>query len=320
MHPLERLFRPRSVAVLGASPDPAKPSYRFVEGLVDAGYRGAIHLINPRGGEAFGRPLLPSLERVDGEIDLVLSMLGPAQTPGAIAATARRGARFAVIFTAGFAEMSAEGAAQQAQMVADAHASGMRVVGPNCMGIFSLDCGLNLTGQLGLRRGPVGMISQSGNVGLTVWYEAPKLDIGFSKFIGFGNQADIPVHEYLDYMGQDPETGVVVMYLEGLQAGLGPEFVRVAREVSRVKPIGRSRAAGPRTPAARRGLTRPPSPAKRGSTGPPSGRPGSSRWTGWRSSCRWPRRSSAVRPSGAAASPSSAPAAGTRSWLPTPSS
>lgn len=250
MHPLERLFRPRSVAVLGASPDPAKPSYRFVEGLVDAGYRGAIHLINPRGGEAFGRPLLPSLERVDGEIDLVLSMLGPAQTPGAIAATARRGARFAVIFTAGFAEMSAEGAAQQAQMVADAHASGMRVVGPNCMGIFSLDCGLNLTGQLGLRRGPVGMISQSGNVGLTVWYEAPKLDIGFSKFIGFGNQADIPVHEYLDYMGQDPETGVVVMYLEGLQAGLGPEFVRVAREVSRVKPIVAIK--GGRTPNAGR--------------------------------------------------------------------
>jgi acetyltransferase len=113
----------------------------------------------------------------------------------------------------------------------------MRVVGPNCMGIFSLDCGLNLTGQLGLRPGPIGMVSQSGNVALTVWYEAPKLDIGLSKFIGFGNQGDIPVHEYLDYLGQDPETGVIIMYLEGLRTGLGPDFLAVARRVAWVKPV-----------------------------------------------------------------------------------
>lgn len=237
MHSLERLFHPTSVVLLGVSTTAGKSSYRFAEGLVNSGYRGTTYLVNPRGGDLFGRRLHRSLDEVGGEIDLVLNLLPPALTPATMAAAARRGSRFAVIFTAGFAEMGTDAAAAEARMIADARAHGMRVVGPNCMGIFSLDVGLNLTGQLGLARGPIGMISQSGNVGLTVWHDAPKLDIGFSKFIGFGNQGDIPVHEYLDYLGEDPDTGVIMMYLEGLRAGLGTDFLRVARRVAGRKPI-----------------------------------------------------------------------------------
>jgi acetyltransferase len=237
VHSLERLFHPRSVALLGVSTTAAKSSYRFAEGLIASGFAGDIYLVNPRGGELFGRPLRRSLDEVQGEVDLVLNLLPPAHTPAAMAAAARRGARFAVIFTAGFAEMSADAAGIEARMIADARAHGMRIVGPNCMGVFSLDVGLNLTSQLGLQRGPIGMISQSGNVGLTVWYDAAKLDIGFSKFIGFGNQGDIPVHEYLEFLGDDPETGVVLMYLEGLRSGLGPEFLAIARRVAARKPV-----------------------------------------------------------------------------------
>ncbi len=236
-HPLHRLFEPRHVALLGVSRDTGKAGYKFLRSLLDAGYQGRISLLGRQAGELEGLPIHTRADQLPGDIDVAFNLLGPAQTPEVLKAVAARGAAFSVVFTSGFAEMGAAGAALQEDMVRACNASGMRIVGPNCMGLFNLHLGLNLTEISPLPAGPIAMVSQSGNVGVTLWDQARKHDVGFSCFVGFGNQADIPMHEYIDYLGQHEPTKVITVYLEGLRPGSGDAFFETCARVSRVKPI-----------------------------------------------------------------------------------
>lgn len=236
-HPLQRLFEPRHVALLGVSRDTGKAGYKFLRSLLAAGYEGKISLLGREAGELEGLRIHTSAADLPDGIDVAFNLLGPAQTPEVLKAVAARGAAFSVVFTSGFAEMGAAGAALQDDMVRACNASGMRIVGPNCMGLFNLHVGLNLTEISPLPAGDIAMVSQSGNVGVSLWDQARKHDVGFSCFVGVGNQADIPMHEYIDFLGQHEQTKVITVYLEGLRPGTGDAFFETCARVSRVKPI-----------------------------------------------------------------------------------
>lgn len=236
-HPLHRLFKPQHVALLGVSRDRDKAGYKFLRALLDAGFSGRISLLGRQAGELEGHTIHTDAKDLPADIDVAFNLLGPAQTPAVLEAAAARGAAFAVVFTAGFAEMGEEGARLQADMVRACNAHGMRIVGPNCMGLFNLPWDLNLTEITPLPAGKVALVSQSGNVAVTLWDQARKHDLGFSCFVGFGNQADIPMHEYIDYLGQDDDTRVIAIYLEGLRTGSGDRFFEICSRVSRIKPI-----------------------------------------------------------------------------------
>lgn len=237
MASLEPLFRPRSIAVLGASQDPEKQGHRWFRSLLRSSFAGRVFAVNPKGGELLGHRVYADLAEIDDKIDLLLSTLSPDRTRDILLAAARRGTPFALLFTAGYAEMGPEGAELQRDLVRALRPHGMRIVGPNSMGLFNFEHGLDLKQEMNLPRGEVSVVSQSGNIMLTLWHEAPSWGLGFRICVHFGNQADIPVHEYLAYLGEDPGTKVILLYLEGLQRESGAEFVRVARKVSERKPI-----------------------------------------------------------------------------------
>lgn len=237
MHPLDTLFYPRSIAILGASTNPSRTGYEWFHTLYKAGYKGKIFPVNPKGGELFGYPFYKSYEDIKQPVDLVINLLSAANTAQSMETIGRCGAKNVVIFTSGFAEMGGTGKTLQDEMLAIAKQYNVRVVGPNCMGIANLDYGLNCTSLGFYPKGPIGLISQSGNVGITVAYDAAKYDIGFSKLIFFGNQSDLSIHEFLEYFGQDENTKVIAMYVEGIKSGLGKEFLDAAKKVSKIKPI-----------------------------------------------------------------------------------
>lgn len=234
---MKRLFEPKHVALLGVSQDKSKSGYEILRGLLACNYKGKISLLGRQGGELEGLPIYGSVDELPPDIDVAFNLLGPAHTPEVLAAVATRGTAFTVVFTAGFAEMGGEGAASEVALIERCRSKGMRIIGPNCMGIFNLPFGFNLTSLSGIPVGNVGLIAQSGNVSFTVWDQARKHDVGFSCFVSFGNQADIPVHDYVEYMGQDETTKVIAIYLEGLRPGNGMAFFDVCSRVSKIKPI-----------------------------------------------------------------------------------
>ncbi|WP_244458958.1 acetate--CoA ligase family protein [Roseomonas fluvialis] len=233
---LKQLFEPRHVALLGVSRRRDKAGYRFLKYLQDGGFPGTISLLGTEEGEMEGCRIYADPADLPRGIDLAFSMLGAEATMKTLPEVAAQGLGVAIVFTAGFAEMGGEGVAAQRELVRQCNALGTRIVGPNCMGMFNLPKQLNIS-RAKVARGGIGLISQSGNVGITLWDQSPLLDAGFSTFISFGNQADIGVHEYIAHMGDDPETGVIAAYIEGLQPGSGPAFLETCARVSRRKPI-----------------------------------------------------------------------------------
>lgn len=248
MSGLHKLFMPESVAIIGASSTPGKNGYFFTKELLEGGFRGKVYPINPKGGDIDGKyKIYKSLDEVDDAIDVALFLVNKKLVMKAVEDCANHGVKFGVMYSAGFAETGEEGKRQQKEMIDGANAKGMRIVGPNCMGISSNACHLNLTGEF-IPGGEIGFISQSGNLGFQLWNDAAKFwGTGFSHYIGFGNQADIFVHEYIDYLREDKNAKVIAIYLEGLKPGMGIEFIKSAAEAAKIKPVvllkgGQSRA------------------------------------------------------------------------------
>jgi acyl-CoA synthetase (NDP forming) len=239
MDAMRALFHPGSVAIFGSFSSADGYGCQFTRALLGGGYQGQIYPVNPRGGRFEDRLTIHSrLDEVEAPVDLAMIAVGPRAVKSVVEDCARHGVKVGVIFTAGFAEIGEEGAHTEALITALAREAGMRLVGPNCMSVFSAPAAMNLTSNPDIPIGHLGMLSQSGNVALSLWYDAARYnDVGFSKFIGFGNQADIAAHEYLAHLGDDPDTWAVLLYLEGLRPGLGGAFLDVARDVARHKPI-----------------------------------------------------------------------------------
>ena len=237
MSQLDSLFNPKNVVVFGVSPTRASGGNKILQELRDGGFKGPIYAIGRSEGEFEGTKIYASVNDLPEVPDLVFSAVGISRTPQALIDSAEAGARNAIVFTAGFAEMSVDGAETQRQMVKDCNERGMRVVGPNCMGIFHAKNSLNLTDLNGIPGGSIGLISQSGNIAHTLIDAAPDYGLGIAAFVSVGNQADISMSEYVDYMSDDPSVEVIVLYVESLQDGAGADFVNACRRAARKKPI-----------------------------------------------------------------------------------
>ncbi|MEE8138295.1 MAG: CoA-binding protein, partial [Thermoanaerobaculia bacterium] len=162
---LTPLLHPRSVAIIGASRDPTKRGHRVVRALQEAGYPGDIHLVHPDGGELLGLPVSPSIAELDAVPDLALICTAAVHVPDVVRACGERGIPGAIVLAVGFRESGEQGRALEEEVLSEAAASGLRLIGPNTSGLLSPAIGLNLVGSPPPRAGSLAMLSQSGNVG-----------------------------------------------------------------------------------------------------------------------------------------------------------
>ncbi len=233
---LDFLFRPKAVAVVGASREPGKVGHTVLENLLSAGFRGAIYPVNPKAQEILGLKAYPSVSAIPGEVELAVIAIRAPLVPQVIEECGKKGVRAAVILSAGFRETGREGAQLEREVLTKAQKFGLRIVGPNCLGVLDTYARLNVTfAAVKPLRGAVGFFSQSGALCLHLleWSRAEK--VGLSRFVSLGNKCDVSEVECLRALGEDPHTRVILGYLEGIDDGRA--FVEVAREVSRKKPV-----------------------------------------------------------------------------------
>ena len=235
---VERVLRPRSVAVIGASRRPGSFGGAAFRHALDNGFRGELYPVNPNADFIGSRRASASVKETPGPVDLAIVAV-PAETVPAVAREcAEAGVAALVVITAGFAEAGAEGAARLAELLEACRATGMRLVGPNSMGVVNSDPSIALTGTFGradVPAGSVGFVSQSGAFGAAAIDGMSRRGIGLSAFVSLGDKADLSSNDVLQYWEQDPATQVVALYLESF--GNPRKFGRVARRVARAKPV-----------------------------------------------------------------------------------
>jgi acyl-CoA synthetase (NDP forming) len=232
---IDALFHPRSIAIIGA-PRGMKAGAVFLIGLLDQGFPGPIYLVNPRASEINSIKTHPSIEDIPGPVDLAIILVPSAQALKAVRDCAAKGVKGAVLFTAGFKETGTrEGQALEEEMVRAARAAGMRLIGPNGMGLYCPKTGLSFFPGVSREPGPVGIISHSGSLANILGGIAPGKGIRFSKVISSGNDCDLTAADFLSYLGQDPDTGLIGGYIEGIKDG--PYFLNSLKQASRKKPV-----------------------------------------------------------------------------------
>jgi len=231
---IDVIFNPRSVAVIGASTDPEKWGNLMAKSLVESEYSGDLYLVNPRGEEVHGMKTYPSILDVEDPVDLAIIGIPASRVKDAVRDCVEKGVRGVIIVTAHFGEYSDEGKDAEKEISVIVGESSTRIIGPNCIGVCNSSINLN-TAFSPLPPGVFAFLTQSGNIGLEISYFAEKRGLGFSKFASFGNQVDVLFHELLDYVKDDPDTHAIFLYIEGLKDGR--EFLRVAREATRKKPV-----------------------------------------------------------------------------------
>jgi acetate---CoA ligase (ADP-forming) len=255
---MRAMLAPRAVAVVGASRDRGTVGGQLFHNLLAAGFEGPVYPVNPRAEVVQSVLAYPSVLDIPGPVDLAVVVVPAAGVVQAARACAEKGVRGLVVISAGFAETGPDGAERQRELLLVCRDAGMRLVGPNCLGIVNTapEVSLDATfGPLLPERGRVGFMSQSGALGLAIIDYANALGLGLSSFVSVGNKADISGNDLLDYWEEDPGTEVALLYLESF--GNPRKFARVARRVGHVKPIvavksGRS-AAGARASSSHTG-------------------------------------------------------------------
>lgn len=247
-------FRPQAVAVIGASRNAQSIGSRVLHNLVRTGFAGPVFPINPHARSIASIPAYPSIGDVPCPVDLAVIAVPQPLVMGVVDECAAKGVRALVILTAGFAETGPEGRALQEQLVEKVRGHGMRMVGPNCLGMLSMDPAVNLNATfapVAPLPGRVAMSSQSGALGLSILESAKELGLGFSSFVSIGNKADVSSNDLMQFWEDDPQTDLIVLYLESF--GNPRRFGRLARRVSRKKPILAVKSG--RTTAGRRAAT-----------------------------------------------------------------
>jgi len=235
--PYQALFEPRSIAFIGASAGVTKWGFNILHHLYKGGFSGAIYPVNPQGGDWFGRRLYRSLADVPRPVDLAVIVVPKELVPGTMRECAAAGIRSAVVITAGFSETDAKGAALEREVVAIARESGIRIVGPNTMGVFSAypSTVQAVMMSTSITPGSVAVVSQSGNLGTSMTYRFTRREIGISRLISSGNEADLKIEDYLEFLETDDRTKIICLYVEGLRDGR--RFFETARRVALKKPI-----------------------------------------------------------------------------------
>src|SRR6516225_1117470 len=245
--PLDVFFAPKTVAVVGATENPGSVGRTILWNLVTSPYGGTVFPVNPKRANVLGIKAYPSITAIPEQVDLAVVVTPPPSIPGIIRECGENGVQGAVVISAGFKEIGAEGAALEEQVLAEARQAKIRVIGPNCLGVMAPLTGLNATFATTIARpGSVGFISQSGALCTAVLDWSLKEMVGFSAFISVGSMVDVGWGDLIYYLGNDPKTKSIVIYMESI--GNARSFLSAAREVALTKPIiiikpGRSAAA-----------------------------------------------------------------------------
>ncbi len=235
MRDLSGLLFPKSVAVVGASQNPDTVNHAIFKN-VTSGFPGPIYAINPKYQEVLGRPCFPRLEDLPEPVDLVVIAIPARLVNQVLLSCGKLGIRNIVVISAGFKEAGEEGARREQELVRIAREYDLNVLGPNCFGLISTRVGLNTTfAPRGAQPGDVAFMSQSGAFCSSVLDWAWEEGLGFSQFVSLGNKAVLNEVDFLQAFAADPQTEVIVAYLEGIADG--PRFLEVAREVTRTKPV-----------------------------------------------------------------------------------
>jgi acyl-CoA synthetase (NDP forming)/RimJ/RimL family protein N-acetyltransferase len=235
---IQRLLTPRSVAVIGASRSRDKVGHALVRNLVRGGFTGPVYAVNPDATAVSGVPAYPTVRDVPGEVDLALVAVPADAVADVVLDCAARGVKGLVVVSAGFAETGPDGRERQGELVRIARSHGMRVVGPNCLGIVNTDPAYSLNASMVPvvpPPGRVGFFSQSGALGIAILEAVAARGLGLSTFVSAGNRADVSGNDLLQYWHDDPATEVVLLYLESL--GNPRKFSRLARMVAAEKPV-----------------------------------------------------------------------------------
>jgi len=235
-HPLDPFFKPKSVAMVGATEAAQKIAGRRWKTLVEGGFAGSLFPIHPRAESIRGHKAYRDLKEVPEPIDLAVVVVPAEAVEGVAQDCLDLNVGGVVLISGGFSESGPEGKAREADLVARMRAAGTRMVGPNCAGLASVPAKMNITG-FDVPAGRVGLISQSGNLALNLSFLAGQTGGGFSRQVTIGNTADLGVVELTDFLLHDPETEVVLIYLEGWRDGEGRQLVDLVAAAGRTKPI-----------------------------------------------------------------------------------
>lgn len=245
--PLDAIFKPKSVALIGAKDDIGSVGRTLLTNLIEGKFGGSIFPINPKRKEVLGLKCFPSLSHIPEPVDLAVIVTPAITVPGIIAECVEEKTRAAIIISAGFKELGPSGLKLEQEIVTYARSANMPIIGPNCLGVMNPIYGLNATFARGMAlKGNIAFLSQSGAMCTSVLDWSFKEQIGFSAFVSVGSMADVGWGDLIDYLGDDPETHSILMYMETI--GEARSFLSAAREIALEKPIivikaGKSAAA-----------------------------------------------------------------------------
>ncbi len=235
---LDGVFRPRSVAVIGASRRPGAIGHQVVQNVLTSGFNGPLYPVNAHADVVLSMPTWPSVGKIPGPVDLAVICVPAEHVLDVSKQCAKKGVKGLVVITSGFKEIGGDGARREAALVALAREHGMRIIGPNCMGVINTEPGVSLNASFAATRVPAGkvaMVSQSGALGESILADAAAAGLGVSMFASVGNRADVTAADLIEYWEHDDHVQVILLYVESL--GDPAKFVQVARRVSRKKPI-----------------------------------------------------------------------------------
>ena len=255
---MHAFFAPRVVAVVGANRTRGKIGSEILNNLLAAGFNGTIVPVHPAAQEIAGLPAYPRVSDIPGDVDLAMIVVPADEVLGAVDDCINKDVRAICVISAGFSECGVDGRAREAALVDKVRRAGCRLIGPNCMGLLNTDPAVRLNATFSPVYPPTGhvaMSTQSGALGLAILDYAKRLDIGVSSFVSVGNKADVSGNDLIQYWAEDPQTSVILLYLESF--GNPKKFGEIARRVGRTKPIvavkaGRS-MAGSRAAASHTG-------------------------------------------------------------------
>jgi acyl-CoA synthetase (NDP forming) len=234
---LEHVFHPRSIAIVGASAGPSNIyTQMFLDSLVEFGFRGRIYPINPKFTQISGIKAYPSILRVPGPVDYVISLISAIETPQLAKDCIIKGVRTMQLFTAGFAEMGTEvGRSLQEKVVSVARSGGIRIIGPNCVGIYYPAYGMSYCPDFPKEAGNVSFITQSGSYSYFLVRLAATRGVRFSKVVSYGNACDINEIDLLHYLAHDPDTEIICAHIEGTKDGR--QLLKVLTKAVAEKPV-----------------------------------------------------------------------------------
>jgi len=235
---LDPIFSPRSIAVIGASRNRNSLGFKLVHNLVANSFAGTIFPVNPHAESIHSLKAYPSMGAIPDAVELAVIVVPRDLVLAVLDDCVAKGVRGLVVITAGFAETGEEGAALEVELRDRVRATGIRMVGPNCMGVINTDEGVSMDATFSptaARRGSIGFVSQSGALGVAILNVASDLGIGLTQFVSMGNKADVSGNDLLEHWENDPATRVIAMYLESF--GNPRRFTEIAKRVSRKKPI-----------------------------------------------------------------------------------